>query len=264
MILTLRSALATLLVVSAVGLHADPLPLNEKATVKTHEFDSEGEGLTFTPEASGLLVVMVKGRDDLSLVVLDRYGQDLLDGYGDMDLAGDPGSESVNVPLAAGEEVRVVVQAFEEAGTAELLAVFVPVEGLGDDKDDPHGNPDEALDLPLGETLTESIDAEAGDRRDWYLVHAERDGHLTIFTDGANTPQAVGGEGFDGDFPLDASLEVFAEDRYRQPLAYSDSDAQGDFSRESVTLRVKAGEAYYARVSGYGSGNYTIRAVASE
>ena len=264
MMLTLRSALATLLLIFAVGLHAEPLPLNEKATVKTHEFDSDEGGLMFNPEASGLLVVMVNGRDDLSLVVLDRYGQDLLDGYGDMDLGGNMGSESVNVPLAAGEEVRVVVQTFEEAGTAELLAVFVPVEGLGGDPDDPHGNPDEALDLPLGEALSESIDDDAGDRRDWYLVHTERDGHLTIFTDGANTPQAAGDDNFGGDTSLDLSLEVFAEDRYRTPLAYADSDTQDDFARESVTLRVKAGEAYYARVSGYGSGNYTIRAVASE
>ncbi len=204
----------------------------------------------FNAESSGVLTVVVRGKDeaDLQIVVTDAVGQQLPDGRIDVDLSGDVGAEQGAIVIRAPGDYQVQVHAWSGGGRFDIAASWLEFDGLGGPAD-PDGSPMDATELAPGTPIDDSINSSVGDGWDWYKVTAPSAGAITVITEAA--------EG-------DLVLEVFAEGAFGESLNRSDQDMQGVMGNESLTIQAGAGETYYFKVSpNFDSGetiSYRIRA----
>lgn len=244
----------------------------------------------FTFPRSGALSVVVRSDDDIQIAVSDTFGQDLLDGRGDMDLHGQPGAEQAVLTAGAGQVIDIEIGNWDNGVCPfQITAGFIAIEGM-EVAPDPGGNPGDATDLILGQPFVGQLNADEADRRDWYRLEVPAAGYLCVFTDSAvplpadapagDADEAAGLElpaelpvelrKFAGEFGGfggfgghedhgDVVLEAFVDGEFRDTLAYSDNDTQGRGTRESFLLTVEPGEVYYFRVSGFGgAAQYSI------
>ena len=264
-----------------------PAALEVGQTVRGQTNGEEPLKYRFTFPESGALSIIVRCTQDISIQAIDRFGRDLLMGAGDMDFAGQIGHEQVILTGQRDQTVDLEIHCWDEGGAPfTLVSGFIEIEDL-EIAHDPAGNPDESKELFLGHEEQESLMVDAGDQEDWFHFTAPRSGRMCVYTDGVATPPQAGGEGgedadaqaqaqaeaqaqrmlrdfggFDGmmndGISGDITMEVYDKDQFRDYIAYSDQDTQGEGCRESVVLQVAAGATYYFRVTAYQASKYSI------
>ncbi len=193
----------------------------------------------FVPPSAGVLTIVVRGNDDLGIVVTDEDGQAIPEGQGDVDHNGSTGLEFLVVPLSGTDPVVVSVQLVSDAGGEGAFAIrasFIAEEGFARPSD-PDRRPSLAGAVTIGQASEQSLDPDAGDAWDWFRITANEAMTVAIVTRMA--------EGTDGDLVL----EAFADGDYSEAIARSDQDLQGHTGNESVTVDLKAGQVVHVRVS---------------
>lgn len=199
---------------------------------------------TFDAADPGVLTVVARSLDgsDLVLVVTDHAGQPLPNGRSDQDLGGDPGAEQFAVALPRAGLYRILVESFSGGQATYRVGVsWIPFPEV-EEAPDPDGNPTSAIVLQTDQgTHSDVIDGSSGDYWDWYVFRAERDGTLTVATQSS--------EG-------DLVLEAYDQGAFTDPVTRSDQDLQGSGGNEAVTLVVRAGQAFYFKVSAWNEGAY--------
>lgn len=200
---------------------------------------SYGEAAEFVFDARGpgflSVVVRAEAGEDLSLTVTDEEYQALPDGVSDRDAGGDVGAEQLVVAIPGAGRYMVLVESFSgESASFRVGATFLASD-VAETPPDPDGRPSAARALAPGESHDDALDPAAGDRWDWFVITADRDGVLTVLTRSE-------GEG-------DLRLELFEEGDFRMPVDVSDQDMDGVLGNESLTLNVRAGETVYFRVA---------------
>lgn len=248
-----RLALAALVVVgwSSHAAAQTALPLGAPAQGKVSQ-ETETE-YTMVAKTAGLLAVALQGDGDLAFAVTDEDGQTLPDGNVDRDLNGSSGTEMVSllIPEPGTYKVRVRVQgtsssAFTIGGSWLAFPPFARASS------DPDRRPRQAKPIVVGKAHEDSLDSEAGDSWDWFVLKAAQAGTLAIVT------RRLG----DGD--SDLVLEVYTDGNFSQPAHRSDQDLQGENANESVTVNVTAGQAVHVKVAGtFGRSNTKYRVSSS-
>jgi hypothetical protein len=203
----------------------------------------------FRAEMAGVLTVVVRATNetDLVLLVTDADGQTLPQGRSDQDLGGDSGAEQFAVTLPRAGTYRVRVEPFGSGTAAFQIGgswlSFPELEEAGD----PDGGPSTASSIAIGQSpLEDTLNPEAGDHWDWFVLRANQAGMLTVAT---RSP--------DGDLVL----EAFNEGEYTQSTERSDQDLQDETGNEAITLSVKPGQTFYFKVSTFGSSFGTMNSV---
>jgi hypothetical protein len=238
----LTTGLFCALIVCPLTMGAPPawaqsaLPLGTTTPGKTTDIPTE---YAFQAASAGVLVVAVQGEGDLVIEVLDADGQHVPDGTADRDLNGDTGRELLAVVLSAEGEYRVRIRAQGGAATRayEMTASWLAFPAFAR-PEDPDGRASQARAIDVGESVSDTLDAAAGDSLDWYVITAGQSGTLVVVT----RPE-------DGGEP-DLVLEAFLDGDFSRPAAHSDQDLQGNSANESVSVSVKAGQTVHIKVSG--------------
>ena len=219
------------------------LPINGKAN-GTASSESPAT-FRFTPTGAGILTVVVRGADDLTIRVVDADGQMLPEGSADQDVNGSTGLEYLALPIGYAEPLVVQVALLSEAdggGAFSIAATFVAEEAFARAAD-PDRRPSLAKELTVGAATDESLNPEEGDAWDWFKITASEAMTLVIVT------RMV--EGTEGDL----TIEAFAGESFTEPTADSDQDLQGHTGNESVTLDVRAGQTVHVKVASlFGTG----------
>jgi len=221
------------------GAEALPMPGPERGVSR----EEESSVYRFDAGEPGVLTVAVRSRGDVALAVADAYGQSVWDGYGDWDLAGDPGAEQLAVTLGQPGRYHVEVQTYDPHAVFVITAAFLPLPEAAR-PGDPHGDPSSAVALEPGQRRGETLRPLRGDVRDWYRIEPTEPMRVTARLQGT----------------ADVVLEAFAPDDFLAPTHYADDDLDGDLGREAVGLELdpEAGPVYL-RVSGYDEGaDYTL------
>lgn len=219
------------------------LPMSGKATgTVSSEMPAR---FTFTPSGPGVLTVVVKAADDVTIRVVDADGQMLPDGSADNDVNGATGLEFLALPVGHADPLVVEVTMLSEEGGngAFTIAGSFIAEAAFARAADPDRRPSLAKALTVGAASEESVNAGEGDAWDWFKVTATESMTLVIVTRMA--------EGTEGDL----TIEAFTEGNFAEPVANSDQDLQGHTGNESVTVDVKAGQTVHVKVASlFGSG----------
>jgi hypothetical protein len=228
---------AFLAVLAASSVQAqDPLPLDEMGEgTTTPEVPAK---FVFNAPSAGVLTTAVRtaGGSDLVLYVCDEDGQPLPNGHSDADLDG-VGTEQVatTLPGAGDYLVIVVVRGWGAEETQfRVGGTWLAIPGDEAPNDDSDGRPSAAQELEVGGNIEDSINRQAGDPWDWFVVTPGEAGSLTVVT---RAPEG------------DLKLEYFASDRYYTAEERSDQDLGGTAGNESLSLQVEAGTTYYFRIS---------------
>ncbi len=237
-------SVALLVVLPSVSLVAQAaLPIGARAS-GTASTDAPAT-FRFTPSGPGVLTVVVKGNDDLTIRVVDADGQMLPDGSADRDLNGSTGLEYLAVPVGYAEPLVVEVTLLSDDGSGGVFSIgasFV-AEAAFERAPDPDRRPSLAKALTVGAASEESLNADEGDSWDWFKVTASEAMTVVVVTRMA--------EGTEGDL----TLEAFVDNDFSTPTANSDQDLQGHTGNESVTIDLKAGQTVHFKVASlFGSG----------
>ena len=205
--------------------------------------DEEVAAFQFRAESAGILTVIVRSADETDLVlrVTDADGQPLPNGESDQDLGGNSGAEqfAVTIPRPGTYMVRVETYGWGKS-TFRLGSSWIAFPDL-EVPPDPDGSPSTAIELAVEQqTVGNSIDGNAGDYWDWYVLSSKRSGTLTIAT------RAEEG---------DLVLEAYNDGEYTEPMESSDQDLQGVSGNEALTLSVTKGEKVYFRVRAFSEGS---------
>lgn len=237
--------LAVLLVSSS--LLADELPLG---TTISGETDSDHPArYEFSASDPGVLSIVVRADNDVSISVFESSGQLLAGGNIDIDYQSDVGAEQGLFVLGQPGDFAIEVSPLGSPAKFQIGASWLPMSQV-EVPEDPQGKPETAADLPLDENVFGKIDTVVGDHLDWYRFTAEKAGRLTVAT------RARSG---------DLVLLCFAENSYNEEIEYSDQDLENDLGREQITINVEEGEVLYFLVRSYGSdADYAIRAALKE
>lgn len=234
-----KSALVALVVVACSSQAAaqTALPLGSPAQGKVSQ-DADTE-YTVVAKTAGLLAVALQGDGDLAFAVTDEDGQTLPDGNVDRDLNGSSGTEMVSmlIPEPGTYKVRVRVQGASSASFT-IGGSWLAFPAFARASADPDRRPRQAKPIVVGKAHEDSLDSEAGDSWDWFVLKAAQAGTLAIVTRRL------------GDSDSDLVLEVYTDNNFGQPAQRSDQDLQGDNANESVTVNVTAGQAVHVKVSG--------------
>ena len=219
------------------------LPMNAKANgTATTEAPAT---FRFTPSGPGVLTVVVKASDDVTIRVVDGDGQMLPEGSADNDVNGSTGLEFLALPVGYAEPLTVEVTMLSEEGGGgkfTISASFVAEEGFAK-APDPDRRPSTAKALNVGAASEETLNADEGDGWDWFKITASESMTLVIVTRMA--------EGTEGDL----TIEAYTDGAFDTPAANSDQDLQGHTGNESVTVDVKAGQTVHVKVASlFGSG----------
>lgn len=203
----------------------------------------------FTAPSAGALAVAVHADADVTLKVTDDDGQVLPNGSSDQDLFGSGGNEQLIVTVPEGGEYRVEVALFGGGNaTFQIGAGWIAMTGF-ERPGDPDGRPSGAMELEVGRSHEDSLDANEGDVRDWFAITAKTSGSLTVILRSVS------------DDSPDLALELYTADTLGEYAVRSDSDLQGNMTNESATVDVKAGEKIYVKVlgaTGRATGRYRI------
>lgn len=237
-------SVASLMALPLVSLVAQAaLPMNGKAN-GTATTDAPAT-FHFTPTGPGVLTVVVKGTDDLTIRVLDTDGQMLPEGSADKDANGSTGLEFLALPVGHAEPLVVEVAMLSEesgGGKFTIAASFVVEESFAR-APDPDRRPSTAKALTVGAASEETLNADEGDSWDWFKITASESMTLVIVTRMA--------EGTEGDL----TIGTFTDNDFATSVADSDQDLQGHTGNESVTVDVKAGQTVHVKVASlFGSG----------
>ncbi len=194
---------------------------------------------TVVAKTAGLLGVALQGDGDLAFSVADEDGQTLPDGNVDRDLNGSEGTEMVSllIPEPGTYKVRVRVQG-GSASTFTIGGSWLAFPPFARASSDPDRRPRQARAIVVGKAHEDSLNSEAGDSWDWFVLKPAQAGTLAIVT------RRLG----DGD--SDLVLEVYADGDFSKPTDRSDQDLQGNNANESVTVNVNAGQAVHVKVAG--------------
>jgi hypothetical protein len=234
-----RFALAIVVVVSLplAAAAQSPLPLGAPQQGKVSS-DNPVE-YTVVAKTAGLLGIAVQGEGDLAFQVTDEDGQTLPDGNVDRDLNGSEGTEMVSmlIPEPGTYKVRVRVQG-NATSTFTIGGSWLSFPPFARASSDPDRRPRSARSLVIGKAHEDSLNSEAGDLWDWFVMKASQSGTLAIVT------RRVG----DGD--SDLVLEVYLNNDFSKPADRSDQDLQGNNANESVTVNVDAGQVVHVKVAG--------------
>lgn len=234
-------AARTLLLLSLglpTGMQAQALPLPIGARGQGSVAENTPSRFQFTPSAAGLLTISISSSIDLGIRVVDPDGQALPSGVGDIDFSGKPGLEFLAVPLGTVEPVTVVIESVSgDAGAFTIASSFIaePAFAMAPD---PDRRPSLAQSLQVAQPHQDTLDPNAGDRWDWYVITAPADGSLVVVT-------RADGEGEPGDL----SLELYVGNDFENPSVVSDDDLQDVATNESVTAIVKKGDKVYVKVN---------------
>jgi hypothetical protein len=220
-----------------------PLPMGTKGSgTATTEAPAT---FRFTPAGPGVLTVVVKGSDDMTIRVVDGDGQVLPDGTADNDVNGSTGLEFLALPVGYAEPLVVEVAMLSEEGGGgkfTIAASFVAEDAFAR-APDPDRRPSTAKALTVGAASEETLNADEGDSWDWFKITANEAMTLVIVTRMA--------EGTEGDL----TIATFTDNDFATSVADSDQDLQGHTGNESVTVDVKAGQTVHVKVASlFGSG----------
>lgn len=235
----LRVAIVSLIVfgtpLSAAAQTALPLGTPQPGKVSS---DMPTE-YSFVAKTAGLLGIALQGEGDLAFQVTDEDGQTLPDGNVDRDLNGSAGTEMVSMLISepGTYNVRVRVQgtqssAFSIGGSWLAFPPFARASS------DPDRRPRQGRSIIVGKAHEDSLNSEAGDSWDWFVMKPAQAGTLAIVT------RRLG----EGD--TDLVLEVYTDNDFTKPADRSDQDLQGNNANESVTVNVTAGQAVHVKVAG--------------
>ena len=192
----------------------------------------------FKAASAGVLTVAIHAASDVTLTVTDVDGQALPDGMSDQDLFGSGGNEQLMVSLPEAGEYRVVVELLDSGNsTFEIGGAWIPMAAFARDSD-PDRRPSQARAIDIGQSLEETLDSDAGDTWDWYVVTPKTAGTLTVILRSVN------------DNSPDLALELYLEDDLTDHVVRSDDDLQGNTTNESATIDVTAGQKVYVKVLG--------------
>lgn len=214
-----------------------PLPIGSKAT-GTATSDAPA-AFTYTPPGPGILTIVVRGSDDLTINVVDVDGQPLPGGTADNDNNGSLGLEYLALEVSRAETIRVQVTLLSEAdggGGFTISAAFLPEDGFAKPAD-PDRRPSLGRTLSVGTASEESINPDDGDLWDWFVIRATEAMTVTVMTRMT--------EGVEGDLTLSA----FTNGNFEEHVAHSDQDMQGHTGNESVTVTLKAGDTLHLKVA---------------
>ena len=233
-----RSVVVSLMV-AALALPAaaqTPLPLGAPQQGKVGA--GKPTDYSVVAKTAGVLVAAVKGDADLVLSVTDSDGQTVPEGRSDKDINGSEGTEMVSVviPEAGTYRVRVEVNG-GGASSFEVSGSWMSFPPFAQASTDPDRRPSGAKAAQVGKAIEDSLNAEAGDIWDWFVMKPGQGGTLVIVT------RRLG----EGD--TDLVLEAFLDGNFSTPAQRSDQDMQGNNANESVTLNVNAGQAVHIKVS---------------
>lgn len=226
---------------------AADLPLGE--TVEGRAKDGKPAVFGFNAESPGVLLVVVRGSDDVVLKVLNGIGRPVEDGVIDSDFGGDAGAEQGAIVIGQPGEYSVRVEPFGFGSINFVLgATWLPMEAVAREPD-PHGSPEDAIALESGKNVEEELKQDRGDREDWYRFEAKSAGLLVVATRSES----------------DLVVECYRKDAYEEAFERSDQDIGGDAGRESITIDVEEGDVYYFVVTTFfGDADYSIRAVLAD
>lgn len=235
------------LLLSGVGFAAD-LPLGETVTGRAK--DGQPAEYNFAAESAGVLLVVVRGDEDVVLSVVNSIGRPVEDGRIDGDYGGDAGAEQGAIVIGRPGDYTVRVEPFGFGSLSFVLgATWLPMDAVARDPD-PHGSPEDAIVMEAGKNLEEVLSEENGDREDWYRFEAKSDGLLTVAT------RSESG---------DLVLECYRKDAYGEAVERSDADIGGDSGRESIAIDVETGDVFFFVVSTFfGDAEYSIRGVLTD
>jgi hypothetical protein len=237
---TLRSfvfaSAAAVVVPAAVAQTPAALPIGKIVSAQATE---SGLVYTFTASEPGILTVAVQSPVDVTFTVADADGQALPDGESDRDLYGSGGNELLAVTLPEPGDYRVIVKPWGSGSAAVQVSAgwfaFAPFARENPDSD---RRPSMATALEVGASREDSLDAEAGDAWDWFVLTPGAAGSLTVILRQVN------------DDSPDLALELYTGENLTEPAVRSDNDQQGVSTNESATLDVKPGEKVYVKVLG--------------
>jgi hypothetical protein len=204
---------------------------------------------TLVAKTAGVLVAAVRGDGDLVLQVTDEDGQVLPDGTADRDMNGSEGTEMVSmmIPEPGTYRVRVRLQGGSNA-TFQINGSWLAFAPFASASSDPDRRPSSAKAVKSGEAIEDTLNSEAGDMWDWFVMKPSQSGTLAVVT------RRV------GESDTDLVLEVYLDGKYAEPADRSDQDLQGDNANESVTVGVKAGQTVHVKVStAFGRANTRYR-----
>lgn len=193
---------------------------------------------TVVAKTAGVLVAAVRGDGDMVVQVTDSDGQVLPEGRSDRDLNGSTGNEllSVILPEAGSYRVRVSVNG-SGAARFDISGSFLAFPAFEVENSDPDRRPTTAREVPVNQSLEDSLNSEEGDNWDWFLLKPTQSGTLAI---------VIRRQG-DGDGDL--VLEAYVGGRFEEPTERSDQDLQGNNANESVTFDVNAGQTVHVKVA---------------
>lgn len=213
-----------------------PLPLGTVQQGTTTA--DEPARYSIVAKSAGVLVAAVRGEGDIALQVTDDDGQQLRDGSADRDLNGSEGTEllSVTIPEAGAYHLRVLVRG-TSTSKFEINGSWLPFPSLAPGNLDPDRRPSLAKAIKAGAPVEDSLNADAGDTWDWFVMKPAQAGTLAIVTRRLGTDD------------IDLVLEVFVDGNFSEAAGRSDQDLQGDSANESATVIVKAGQTVHVKVS---------------
>jgi hypothetical protein len=230
----------------AWGQQTPVLVTEDKPAIYAIQLDEPG---IVTVAAAGV------GEIDLWVSVADESSQEIFDARIDHDARELPHGEFGSVAVTKPGRYLVVAGSWSGQSVVQLKATFTAVPGLVH-RDDPQGDPGQAVELTLGQPLEQSLNLDEGDRRDWFKLVPEQTGRVVVTT---RTP-----DGSD----LDVLLEAYDANAFWDSAHYSDEDLNDSYGHEKLDLDVRRGEPIYLRVEAWDDGNegalpYTIEATGS-
>ena len=178
-------------------------------------------------DAAGVLSVAVSGTADFVIAVTDVDGQQLRDGTADRDMNGQVGLEylAVVLPRPGQYGVEIRTNGEDESAAFRIVTAFAPMAAF-EVPEDTDGRPGNARVVEVGAVIEDQINADGGDRADWYTVTSKEAMTLIVVTrveDGTNG---------------DLILEAFVGDDLEDSAARSDQDLRGHAGNESLTVEV--------------------------
>lgn len=233
-----RTGLVMLMAVAMASPAAAQAPLPLGAPQQGKVAAGSAAEYTVVAKTAGVLVTAVKGDADLVLQVADADGQTLPDGSSDKDLNGNEGTELVSTVITEPGNYKVRVRANGGANASfEISGSWMAFPPFAMASSDPDRRPSTAKPAQVGKAIEDSLNSQAGDTWDWWVMKASQAGTLVIVT------RRVG----EGD--TDLVLEAFLDGDFSRPAQRSDQDMQGNNANESVTLNVNAGQSVHIKVS---------------
>lgn len=231
-------SLLALLAVGGAPLAAQAnLPIGASASGTTSS--DAAAVFRYTPPGAGVLTIVVRGNDDLTIRVSDVDGQPLPEGSADTDHNGNTGLEFLALPVGNTDPLQIEVALLSDdggSGAFTISASFLREDGFAR-ASDPDRRPSLAKVLTVGNASDETLNPDEGDYWDWFSVTAREAMTIAVVT-----RMTTGTEG-------DLVVEAFADGNYAESVARSDQDLQGHTGNESVSFDLKAGQTVHIKVA---------------